>query len=213
MTYAYSSASIRLLLVRSDHRVVPHSVCLIADEIKVHDKKALLFYGPHNYCAFLFLTICMDTTKEQNSEMRVYELGYLLLPTLGEEHVPAEVTALKDIIGKSGGVFVAEDFPRFIELAYRMERTIANRKEKFTHAYFGWTKFEMNPEAADALDKELVRNEKLVRHIMFRTVRENTIASRKPFRSESRKKVDDAEPKVEINKEEVDAQIDALVVE
>ncbi len=149
---------------------------------------------------------------EDTKDTRIYELGFLMAPTIGEEHLPAEVTALKDIVSAKGGVTIAEEFPRFIELAYRMDRTIANRKEKFTHAYFGWMKFEMSPENADALGKELADNDKLVRYTLFKTVRENTIASKRPIR-ESRKRVASDEPKVEMNKEEVDKEIDALVAE
>ena len=132
--------------------------------------------------------------SEKTNDMRIYELGFLLVPTIPEENVALEVTALKDMISARGGVFIAEDFPRSMELAYRMEKDISNRKEKFTSAYFGWMKFEIDPLEADKIAKELEKSPKLVRHILFKTVKENTIASRKPLR-DTHKKAVSTEPK------------------
>jgi len=92
-----------------------------------------------------------NETKE--SIGTVYEISYLFVPNIAEENLPAKVTAIKDLVTERGGVFISEDHPRFMELAYQMDRTIANKKEKFTKAYFGWIKFELSPDKIEEISK------------------------------------------------------------
>ena len=154
---------------------------------------------------------------EETKSMRVYELGFLIVPTVGDEHLPSEVTALKDKITSCGGVFIAEEFPRFIELAYRMEKNIANRKEKFTHAYFGWVKFELDrAKIADVKSKiDVLKN--ILRYIIVKTVTENTmhVVNKVPaFRKESTKDnvVVDGVDKASVSEAYIDKSIDELLV-
>jgi ribosomal protein S6 len=157
--------------------------------------------------------------EENNNEGRVYELAYLFVPLLAEETVTASFGDLKALLEKHGATFVGEEMPKMMELAYQMSRIIDNKKTWFDSAYFGWVKFEIDPKEIKEVEEVLARNEQLLRFMTIKTVRENTIASKKVHR-EYRKRSDEkgeageeAAPAAPINKEEVDKQIDALVTE
>jgi len=154
-----------------------------------------------------------NTAVEKNEDSRVYEVGYLLSPEIAEESVMSHVVAIKDIIASFGGVLISDEYPKPIELAYDMEKVISNKKEIYSRAYFGWVKFDGDPSTMDSLKAKLELDPMIIRFLLIKTVRENTMSSKKTF--SARKKFTakrDDEPQVEINKEEIDAQIDALVV-
>ena len=169
----------------------------------------------------------MDKTEvldADGADFRVYELGYLLSPAVGDENLPKTFGDLKAGIEKHGAIFISEDYPKLIPLAYEMERNIANKKNKFTNAYFGWMKFEVDPGAVAAIEKDLKLNDLLVRFLFIKTVRENTLASRRTQgfgRRRMIRKTEDGEnsgaetkkeePKVEVSSEAIDQKIDELI--
>ena len=147
---------------------------------------------------------------------RVYEVGYLLVPTLEEMVVPSIYDGLKELIISLGGVIVSDDMPKMIPLAYTMTKVITNINNKFNTAYFGWIKFTVDAEKVDVLKKKLGLDANIIRFLITKTVRENTVASKRFVRGDSlhRKPKGDKEEVGEvipINKEEIDKEIEALV--
>jgi ribosomal protein S6 len=160
------------------------------------------------------LFIFMDSQETFAPESRIYELGYLMVPTIEEKDVATEVGALKEVIDATGAVTISEEFPKLIDLAYEMTRVISNKNEHFVTGYFGWVKFEVDPSNVASIDLTLKRNEKLIRYILVKTVRENTLSPKKNFsRTETKKRGSrkDTEEGAVISNEEIDKQIDALV--
>ena len=51
-----------------------------------------------------------------------------------------------------------------------------DKRVEFDRGYFGWLKFEAPIAAAAVLEESLKRNNSVIRHIVFRTVREETRA-------------------------------------
>lgn len=155
----------------------------------------------------------------QEKDSRVYELAYLFIPLLAEETLAVSYGNLKALLEKHGATFITEESPKMIELAYQMSRIIENKKTWFDNAYFGWVKFEIEPTAIAEIEEVLKRDEQIIRYMTLKTVRENTIASKKPVReyrkrtSEKSEEGGEVAPAPEMNKEEVDKQIDALVTE
>ena len=49
-----------------------------------------------------------DAENIEKSESRVYELGYLLVPTIVPEDVPKSYGNLKELISSFGGEFIAD---------------------------------------------------------------------------------------------------------
>ncbi len=157
----------------------------------------------------------VDTEIENTKgDKRVYELGYLLVPTIASEDVPAMYTALKDTVVSFGGEFIMDEMPKLIPLAYTMVKVVSNVRNKFDSGYFGWLKFYMATEKVDELKKKLDLDPKIIRFLILKTVKENTMAARRyvgrdsAYRKNVPKKDAEALP---INKEEIDKEIEAMV--
>ncbi len=158
----------------------------------------------------------MQNNDENGSEdKRVYELSYLLVPTIAQEEVSSVYTALKDQITAMGGEFISDDMPKMIPLAYEMVKVISNINNKFSSAYFGWVKFIIEPEKVLELKKKLDLDANVVRFLILKTVKENTLASRRYVGRDSAyrkpQKKTEGEEAAPINKEEIDKEIDAMV--
>lgn len=158
----------------------------------------------------------MDVT-----DPRIYEVGYHILPVVAEEHLTEESAKIKDMIVSVGGIILSEEEPKIVRLAYPMDKVIANKRAWYESAFFGWIKFEAGPELLAELKKFLDGNDSLLRTIMVKTVRENTMVkksllfTKKPVmadREEKDKESEKIEQPVEINEEDLDKQIEELVV-
>lgn len=145
---------------------------------------------------------------------KVYEVGYLLVPSIKEEDLPVNYGNLKDTIASFGGEVISDEMPKMISLAYTMEKVTSNVRSKYKTAYFGWTKFTMTSSQIVELKKKLDLDPTIIRFLILKTIRENTIAAKRFVRSETYKKpkvAGENEVATPINKEEIDKQIDALV--
>ena len=156
--------------------------------------------------------------EEKDIEERVYEVGYLLLPTISEEELPAIYGNLKELVTSLGGSAISDEMPRIMNLAYPMFKTLQNINKKFETAYFGWMKFSMDPEKTLELKKKLQLDLNVLRFLMIKTVKENTIAAKRFIRRDTvhrkspmAKKEGESEEIVPINKEEVDKEIEAMI--
>ena len=102
-------------------------------------------------------------------------------------------------------------------MAYTIFRGEGGKNKKFDNAYFGWMKFELDPDSVLKLKEALEQHDTILRFLIIKTVRESTLASKRPVvrRTMYKKKVvtKKEEPKQEINKEEVDKKIEELIVE
>jgi ribosomal protein S6 len=107
-------------------------------------------------------------------EGRIYEVGYHILPTVSEEMVPKEVEILKAILAKNNATVISEDAPEEIELAYGIRKVIGGKYQTFTNAYFGSFKFESSPEEMLAIEHAFAKEEKVLRFLVVKTIRENT---------------------------------------
>jgi ribosomal protein S6 len=164
--------------------------------------------------------------EENNKDSKVYEVAFLLVPNLSEEEVPAVYGDMKGLISALGGEHISEEMPKLIDLAYTMKKSIQNVNHRFDTAYFGWTKFFMEADKVSELKKKLDFDPKVIRFLIVKTVKENTLsvkkfASRDGFKRKSttsnvtkkEEGSDAVEAPVEINKEEVDKEIDAMIAE
>ena len=124
----------------------------------------------------------MSVTAPDTSEevvVRVYEVGYHIVPTVKEEELDKAVGNIRSEIEKVGGSFIAEGAPSLARLSYGIEGREGAKRVEYDRAYFGWIKFESAVPAAHALEASLKTNADIARFIMFRTVREDTRAKMK----------------------------------
>jgi len=165
------------------------------------------------------MKLMQDNENEIEGEAisRVYELGYLLVPTISEEDLPVIFGNLKELVSSLGGISIADDMPKMIGLAYKMVKVVANVRNKFNTAYFGWIKFTMDSDKVLELKKKLDLDPNVIRFLILKTVKENTIATKRFVRGDVARrkprtdKSGQNETVVSINKEEIDKEIDAMV--
>ena len=161
-----------------------------------------------------------DSLDVEDSELRIYELGYHIIPSIAEEAIPAEVSFVRTALEENDGTVISDSAPSQITLAYTMSRTENGKKEKFDTAHFGSIKFEMVPQQVLALKEKLDTNKNILRYIIFKTVKENTRSEiRIPIVKDEKKPAPVAKPirkpevRVPISEEELDRTIEKLVVE
>jgi ribosomal protein S6 len=156
-----------------------------------------------------------EMTQSEDSERNVYELGFLLVPSITEAGLAEAFGAIKETILSKGAMAISEEFPKLTTLAYTMEKTLNNKIERFTEGYFGWIKFELDGSEVQALDATLRLREDVIRHLLVSTVRENTIASKRAFgvrrRPNGKDEVKEKGSQPEMSKEQIDREIEALV--
>jgi ribosomal protein S6 len=148
---------------------------------------------------------------------KVYEVGYLLVPSIKEEEISAIYGNLKELVSSFGGQAISDEMPIMINLAYTMQKTVQNVRNKYNTAYFGWMKFYMETDKILELKKKLDLDPNIIRFLIMKTVKENTIAAKRFVhkdivrkRAPSVKGVE-GEEAAPINKEEIDKEIDAMV--
>ena len=163
----------------------------------------------------------MDSELDIKKDKKIYELAFIFVPTLGDDGLAAKFGDLKGNLTNLGAIFISEEYPKLINLAYIMDKVIANKKQKFQSGYFGWTKFELEADGIAKLKDLLKHDENMLRHLIVKTVRENTMSSNRIFRKSTEggykkkegEEVREKEPHVEINKEELDKKLEELSVE
>ena len=112
--------------------------------------------------------------EDQQLENRVYELGFHFISTIVEDEVAVQFSHLKSLIEKRGGQFIAEEMPKFKNLAYPISKTVKAQKKNYLSSYFGWVKFQINPEEIIPLEKEIKAFPPMLRFLLIKTVEENT---------------------------------------
>ncbi|HBV01126.1 MAG TPA: hypothetical protein DEF00_01880 [Candidatus Taylorbacteria bacterium] len=148
-------------------------------------------------------------------ENRIYEVGYLMLPTVPEGDLPREVTTLKDAIDREKALIISEEFPKQKTLAYTMQKRSGDGYEKCINGYFGWMKFEASPKNALRIEQEFKQNKLILRYLLIKTVREHTLtAGRLRVDRRERKNVPQSPPvSVPVSEAELDKSIEKLIAE
>ncbi len=158
-----------------------------------------------------------ETNENVEASSRIYEVAYLLSSNISEEEIPVVYGNLKDLIINLGGEIISDEMPKMIPLSYTMTKVVQNIRSKFTSAFFGWVKFEMKSEKVLELKKKLDLDPNLIRFLILKTVKENTIAAKRFVYRDSKRKMpiikkeDQNETSLPIDKEEIDKEIDAMV--
>ncbi|MFZ1019389.1 MAG: 30S ribosomal protein S6 [Minisyncoccia bacterium] len=159
-----------------------------------------------------------EISIENDKNERIYELGYLLAPTIEEVDLPVIFGDLKELVSFFGGIHISDEMPKMMPLSYAMVKVVSNARHKFNTAYFGWIKFELATDSILELKKKLDLDPNFIRFLILKTVKENTIAAKRFARGDMAyhkprvKKSENEEQVVPINKEEIDKEIDALLV-
>lgn len=155
----------------------------------------------------------MDTKTE--NESAIYEVGYHVAPTLSEAEIPAYASKIKSLIEEKEGKIISEEMPRFGNIAYEILSNIASKKQSFNKTYFGWMKFEVSNSLVRGIKKALDGEREILRFILVKTVKENTLYHpkfSKPKREEKEIDIERGGEIKEISEEEIDKSIEELVI-
>ncbi len=161
-----------------------------------------------------------ETTEEKLIEPRVYELGYLLVSSLQQEEVTETLDSLRKELLNLGAKFISEGEPELIDLAYTMSVNEGGKHTKYDKAYFGWMKFELEPQQVLEFEQEVLKfNKNVLRYIIVKTVKEETRAQLKQEALEALNEVKNeeaiapapTEEKGELSDEEIDKAVEELL--
>ena len=142
--------------------------------------------------------------------MNVYEVGYLVTPSVPEEKVSDETDALRAMIERNGGAVISEEAPQLMDLAYTMYQSLEASKLPFKQGYFGSIKFDMPVASAPVLEKEIAASKNILRFVLVKTLRGNTIFTPKVAPKEEG--ADGSSPESKEGQADMDKSIDALVI-
>ena len=151
----------------------------------------------------------MEKTAER--DVKVYEIGFLIVSSIPEEKVAGEVSAIKDILAKHKVEVIADEGAMLRPLAYTMIKKIGTVNRRFNSAYFGWIKFEAAPVEVRLIEKEVKEVESILRLLLINTVREHTLLSSKLNLESSDKEMPEGRSKAPVSTEDLDKSIDKTV--
>ena len=114
------------------------------------------------------------STTEDHKEATVYELGYLVLPSVTEDNLPNVVSTIVSTIEKAGGETLDSESPFLEPLAYSMSKTVGARKYVVNEAYVGWMKFEAEPLSVEKIKAGVEKIGEILRHLLIKAPRETT---------------------------------------
>jgi len=165
--------------------------------------------------------IIIEEEETLGEDKRIYELGYHLVPTLNDDDVAKAVSDIKTLISKNNGVFISEGAPKLMGLSYTFVIKVESKGTKFDKAHFGWIKFEMGGEEVLVFKEAIDTEKRILRFLIARTVREDTMQTYKrtmfnrdvksDILSAPIKKLEKKEEQVPVSEEELDKSIEELV--
>lgn len=121
----------------------------------------------------------MTDNNEITVDSRVYEISFIFDNKLDEGTALEKSNAIKQSIATLGGSFISEEAPYMRELAYEMTRVVSNVNVRFNEGYFGWIKFEIDADKIKDLEKGLKLDDQIIRYLIVKTVRENTVYTKR----------------------------------
>lgn len=116
----------------------------------------------------------MENKEDQKDELTVYEIGYLVLPSIPEEEVSKVTDSIKKVIAEEGGSEIDGETPFKQKLAYSMSKTVGASRYVVDDAYLGWIKFELDKTKALDLKSKIEKISEVLRFLLIKTPRKTT---------------------------------------
>lgn len=113
--------------------------------------------------------------QNQDSKLTVYELGYLLDSKFTEDQAAAKASELGTFMSQDSGAVISSGEPKMRNLAYQMTIKREGKRRDFNKAYFGWVKFEQDPDMIGGLEAKIKLDQDLVRYLLIKTIREDIV--------------------------------------
>ncbi len=125
----------------------------------------------------------VDSPTDEANGRKTYEVGFLIVPSVAEESLGAEVGRIRDAVERFGGAIVGEGYPSLRALHYEIAHRRQGSKQMHNQAYFGYVKFTLEPEQALAVKTDIEKIETVLRFLFIIAGKENPIMAKRPPRS------------------------------
>ncbi len=147
----------------------------------------------------------------ENKDKNLYEIGYVLVPSIPEDKVPEEVSRINELIVSNSGLVLSGEQPKFRKLSYEISKPISGGKNvRYNEGHFGWVRFETSPDCILIIDKELKSDLNVLRFLVLNLTKEGKNALKIGGKKGlfSKEKVS----KKPISEKEIDKEIDSLLM-
>jgi ribosomal protein S6 len=154
--------------------------------------------------------------ENKTSEMKLYEVGFHIVPSVNLDKVADEVEKIKKTLTNHKAEIVKEIETRLINLAYQMTKKILDSNLKFDKAYFGSITFNSTSANVELIKSELETNNNILRFLLIKTVDDIEHSTNKIPREKGDKnnaaEVDDVVEETPVEATEVAIETDDVVV-
>lgn len=114
----------------------------------------------------------MRNSEDDQEGLSVYELGFLVLPSIPEDKLSRVTEAIRKAIIKEGGAEIDAEAPFKEALAYTMSKTIGASRYVLSDAYLGWIKFEVDRAKVPTIKADIEKIEEVLRFLLIKAPRE-----------------------------------------
>lgn len=114
----------------------------------------------------------MGISRDDKEGLTIYELSFLILPSIPEDKLVDVTDAIRSVIVREGGVELDAEAPFKQSLAYSMSKTIGASRYILSDAYLGWIKFEVNGVKAPLIRTDVGKITEVLRLLMVKVSRE-----------------------------------------
>lgn len=131
----------------------------------------------------------MRNSKGEGEGRAVYEIGYLILPSIPEDKLADVVNSIREVVTREGGVEVDAEAPFKYPLSYAMSKTIGASNYVVNDAYLGWIKFDLESAKALVVKTGVEKIEEVLRFLMLKAPRETYFTFAKAMKAIEEKEV------------------------
>lgn len=144
-------------------------------------------------------------------DVAVYEIGYLVLPSVTPDNIPNVDTTIRSLIEKAGATPLDSEDPVLEDLAYSMSKTISARKYVVDEAYIGWMKFEAESSMVEGIKLAVDKIEEVLRTLLIKVPRETTFTFKAAREAREAKEEALNNPVAEVMEETLEASMPKVV--
>jgi ribosomal protein S6 len=138
----------------------------------------------------------MATTRQASESVRMYEIGYVVAPTVPEDEVANIASDLQSAITDVDGEVLASQVPEARDLAYTMEATTSAGEREFERGQFGWVQFSVDTSDLSKIES-VVEDETDVMRALTVKITEEDLESNKEEESVDSDSADNEDDKEE----------------
>ena len=106
--------------------------------------------------------------------MQIYEITYLILPSIPEDKLSGVTDMIRKVIAKGEGKEIDAEEPFLTPLAYSITKSVGASRYVLSDAYLGWIKFEVERAKAPIIKAGMEKLAEVLRFLLIKAPRETT---------------------------------------